>query len=56
MTTQEKKALTITEEFDTWMLNRVKNIHYANNEKMSKAHEKVYNNNLEKVCISMVSL
>ena len=51
MTTVEKKAITVAEEFDAWMLNRVKSIHYANNEKMNRAQIKVYESNLEKACI-----
>ena len=48
--TIEKKALTVAEEFDAWMINKVKSIHYANNKKMDKAHKRVYETNLEKAC------
>ena len=32
--------------FSEWMINRVKSIHYANNAGMSRAYEKVHENNL----------
>jgi hypothetical protein len=32
--------------FSEWMINKVKSIHYANNAGMSRAYEKVYQNNL----------
>jgi hypothetical protein len=34
------------EQFYEWMLLRVKSIHLADNEQMSKAFERVYLNNL----------
>jgi hypothetical protein len=32
--------------FSEWMLYTVKSVHYANNAGMSRAYEKVYENNL----------
>ena len=29
------------ENFNEWMLNKVKSIHYSNNEEMCKAYEKI---------------
>lgn len=37
-TKEQKQA----EAFENWMRNRIKNIHYANHEKMSLAFEKFY--------------
>lgn len=34
------------ERFSEWMLYTVKSVHYANNASMSRAYEKVYENNL----------
>lgn len=39
---KEKKDLSIAEQFDQWMINRVKSIHYANNNEMMKAHEALF--------------
>lgn len=49
--TIEQKALTVAEKFDAWMINKVKSIHYANHKKMDIAHKRVYEINLQKVCI-----
>lgn len=46
MTTKEKRATREMQRFERWMLKRVKTIHYANNEKMSEAYARVYNNML----------
>lgn len=32
--------------FSEWMINKVKSVHYANNAGMSRAYEKVHENNL----------
>ncbi len=42
ITKSEKKDLSVAEKFDAWMINKVKSIHYANNEKMMKAHETLF--------------
>lgn len=46
MITKEKKATKEMLRFERWMLKRVKTIHYANNESMSEAYRRVYNNML----------
>lgn len=33
-------------KFSEWMINKVKSVHYANNAGMSRAYEKVAENNL----------
>lgn len=40
----EKKAIKEMQRFERWMLKRVKTIHYADNERMSEAYRRVYNN------------
>jgi len=40
----EKKAIKEMLRFEKWMLKRVKTIHYADNERMSEAYRRVYNN------------
>ena len=42
----EKKAIKEMQRFERWMLKRVKTIHYADNERMSEAYRRVYNNAL----------
>jgi hypothetical protein len=42
----EKKAIKEMLRFEKWMLKRVKTIHYADNERMSEAYRRVYNNAL----------
>lgn len=42
--TQEQKGIREMKRFERWMLKRVKTIHYANNEKMREAYQKVYDN------------
>lgn len=42
----EKKATREMLRFEKWMLKRVKTIHYADNERMSEAYRRVYNNAL----------
>ncbi len=39
---KDKEAVQAMEKFDTWMKERIQNIHYASNQKMSTAHQKVY--------------
>jgi hypothetical protein len=41
--TEANKQMT---RFSEWMLYTVKSVHYANNASMSRAYEKVYENNL----------
>lgn len=36
-------AKTAVEKFDEWMRNKVKSIHYANNEKMCNAYNRINN-------------
>ena len=33
--------------FEIWMRETVKTVHYADNDKMAEAYERVYNNDLE---------
>lgn len=40
-------ALQEASAFEEWMRNTVKTIHYANNEKMSEAYERVMSNYLK---------
>ena len=44
--TREKKATREMQRFERWILKRVKTIHYADNERMSEAYKRVYNNML----------
>jgi hypothetical protein len=41
---RNKRAEKEMHRFDRWMKTRIKSIHYANNEKMSQAYQKVYQN------------
>ena len=41
---ENKRATKEMEKFDRWMRTKVKSIHYADNERMSIAYQKVYNN------------
>jgi hypothetical protein len=46
MISKEKKATKEMQRFERWILKRVKTIHYADNERMSEAYKRVYNNML----------
>jgi hypothetical protein len=45
--TQEKLALQEALAFEVWMRETVKTVHYADNEKMAEAYNRVFNNTLE---------
>ena len=45
--TKEKLALQEALAFEVWMRETVKTVHYANNEKMAEAYERVFNNSIE---------
>jgi hypothetical protein len=45
--TEEKLAFQEAKAFEVWMRETVRTIHYANNEKMSEAYNRVINNYLE---------
>jgi hypothetical protein len=45
--TEEKLAFQEALAFEVWMRETVRTIHYANNEKMSEAYNRVMNNYLE---------
>jgi hypothetical protein len=45
--TKEKLAYQEALAFEVWMRETVRTIHYANNEKMSEAYNRVMNNYLE---------
>lgn len=44
--TKEQKATREMRRFERWMLKRVRTIHYADNDRMSQAYIKVYNNTM----------
>ena len=48
MTQKQKEKVAIKEmsRFEKWMLKRVRTIHYANNEKMAEAYDRVYQSNI----------
>lgn len=41
---RNKRAEKEMHRFDRWMRTKVKTIHYADNERMSEAYRRVYNN------------
>jgi hypothetical protein len=45
--TKEKLAFQEALAFEVWMRETVRTIHYANNDKMSEAYNRVMNNYLE---------
>jgi hypothetical protein len=45
--TKEKLAFQEALAFEVWMRETVKTVHYANNEKMAEAYDRVFNNSLE---------
>ena len=45
--TKEKLAHQEALAFEVWMREIVKTVHYANNEKMAEAYDRVFNNTLE---------
>ena len=45
--TKERLAYQEALAFEVWMRETVRTIHYANNEKMSEAYNRVMNNYLE---------
>ena len=47
--TKEKLAFQEVKAFEVWMRDTVKSIHYANNELMVEAYDRVFNNNLETI-------
>ena len=45
--TKEKLAHQEALAFEVWMRETVKTVHYADNEKMAEAYNRVFNNTLE---------
>lgn len=45
--TKEKLAHQEAMAFEVWMRETVKTVHYADNEKMAEAYDRVFNNTLE---------
>lgn len=45
--TNEQLAFQEVKAFEIWMRDTVKSVHYANNELMVEAYDRVFNNNLE---------
>ena len=45
--TKEKLAYQEALAFEVWMREIVKTVHYADNEKMAEAYDRVFNNALE---------
>jgi len=45
--TKEKLALQEALAFDVWMRETVISVHYADNNKMAEAYDRVFNNTLE---------
>jgi hypothetical protein len=45
--TKEKLAYQEAMAFEVWMRETVKTVHYADNEKMAQAYDRVFNNALE---------
>jgi hypothetical protein len=45
--TKEKLAHQEALAFEVWMRETVKTVHYADNEKMAEAYNRVFNNSLE---------
>lgn len=45
--TKERLAYQETLAFEVWMREIVKTVHYADNEKMAEAYDRVFNNALE---------
>lgn len=45
--TKEKLAYQEAMAFEVWMRETVKTVHYADNEKMAEAYNRVFNNALE---------
>ena len=45
--TNEQLAFKETQAFEVWMRDTVKSIHYANNNSMTDAYNRVFNNSLE---------
>ena len=44
---KEKEAFKDVMEFETWMRDTIKTVHYADNVEMTKAYDRVFNNSLE---------
>jgi len=45
--TKEQLAFQEALAFEVWMRDTVKTVHYADNDKMAKAYDRVFNNSLE---------
>lgn len=45
--TKEQLAFKETEAFEVWMRETVKSVHYADNDKMAEAYNRVFTNTLE---------
>jgi hypothetical protein len=45
--TEKQLAFKETEAFESWMRDTIKSVHYADNDKMAEAYDRVFNNALE---------
>ena len=45
--TKEQLAFQEALAFEVWMRDIVKTVHYADNDKMAKAYDRIFNNTLE---------
>jgi meiotically up-regulated gene 157 (Mug157) protein len=45
--TKEKLAFQEALAFEVWMRDTVRSVHYADNNKMAEAYDRVFNNTLE---------
>ena len=45
--TNEQLAFQESKAFEVWMRDTIKSVHYANNELMASAYNRVFNNSLE---------
>lgn len=43
----EKEAFKDVMEFEAWMRDTIKTVHYADNVEMTKAYDRVFSNSLE---------
>jgi hypothetical protein len=42
----KNKAMQEVDKFDSWLKDKIKNVHYASHSKMSEAYAKVYANSI----------
>jgi hypothetical protein len=45
--TEKQLTFKETEAFESWMRDTIKSVHYADNDKMAEAYDRVFNNALE---------